>query len=169
MCLFDFQDDTNATHGTFENKIPPSQGWAKYWVWNKHISCSLQILGRKTRPVLFFRKINKNYTRHLNLAFSILHHWTKVWGQIEMRQQFERSGRKTDIRRKSNRALQGMFDQPHVKTWPQCLKTPPERPRAAMCVLTSSSQASHLQLREQTLLSPLVHPGSPAPPGTSLP
>jgi len=45
----------------------------------------------------------------------------------------------------------------------KCLKTSPERPGAIMSVLPSSNQASHPQLKEQILLSPLVHSGSSAP------
>lgn len=74
-----------------------------------------------------------------------------------MRQQQEYSRRDADKRSKRNRALQGLFDQPDVKNWPQTVFRNLSR-KVQSCHVCPSF---HPQLKEKS--SPLVPPGSSAP------
>lgn len=89
-----------------------------------------------------------------------------MWGQIEMRQQYEYSGRNTN-RRKRNRdcLINWMLKSGHRQT--KCLKTAPESPRAAMWsilpeaklpILSSQSKSSFPLQFIQAYLLPACGP-----------
>lgn len=89
-----------------------------------------------------------------------------MWGQIEMRQQYEYSGRNTN-RRKRNRdcLINWMLKSGHRQT--KCLKTAPESPRAAMWsilpeaklpILSSKSKSSFPLQFIQAYLLPACGP-----------
>lgn len=82
--------------------------------------------------VFFFRKINKNCTRHLRLAFSIVQHWTIVWSSRRIL-----GGTHTTGGSGTGLCRDCLINQVLKIGHRPCLETSPERSRAAMCVLPS--------------------------------